>query len=394
MNNTCAIRRLIDCVDVADETPQPFVGEKRYVSTGAVDDKKINEEKVEKITYENRPSRANLTAKPGDVLFAKMQATSKMLLLSKETAENIYSTGFFAIRGKEGILLPEYLFHLMSSEQILRQKDRNCTGATQKSLTLEGLSKIIIACPALSCQATRASILGKLNELIANYQCQQNLIKDLQESYFDEHFGEGCHHPREPLEQNVEEMFIGPFGSALKNEAFVSAQDAFCMVYEQKHAIRGTMEVETRYVNKAKHDALKRFEVHGGDIIVSCRGTIGKTFVVPPSAPMGIMHPSIMKLRLRKDKYNPIFFERLLRRYFAREEAKANGSGVKMAVTATILGKVSFIRPPLSEQLRFVSLIEQMDKTKQSLNEALQTAKTLQEALEQRYFNTEACVNS
>lgn len=88
-----------------------------------------------------------------------------------------------------------------------------------------------------------------------------------------------------------------------------------------------------------------------------------------------------------------MFFERLLRRYFAREEAKANGSGVKMAVTATTLGKESFIRPPLSEQLRFVSFIEQMDKTRQSLTEAMQTAKTLQAALEQRYFNTEEKVN-
>lgn len=387
------VKRFIDCVDITDETLKPFVGEKNYVSTGAVDGEKICAEKVEKITYENRPSRANLTAKPGDVLFAKMQATSKTLLINKETAENIYSTGFFAIHGKEGVLLPGYLFHLMNSEQVLLQKDRNCTGATQKSLTLDGLSKIIIKCPPLDCQRERASILDKLNELISTYRRQQNLIRVFQESYFDEQFGEGCSYSRELLEQNVEEMFIGPFGSALKNEAFVSAQDGFCMVYEQKHAIRGTMEVETRYVNKAKHDALKRFEVHGGDIIVSCRGTIGKTFVVPSSAPMGIMHPSIMKIRLRKDRYNPMFFERLLRRYFAREEAKANGSGVKMAVTATTLGKESFIRPPLSEQLRFVSFIEQMDKTRQSLTEAMQTAKTLQAALEQRYFNTEEKVN-
>lgn len=389
MNNVCMVKRFIDCVDITDETLKPFVGEKNYVSTGAVDGEKICAEKVEKITYENRPSRANLTAKPGDVLFAKMQATSKTLLINKETAENIYSTGFFAIHGKEGVLLPGYLFHLMNSEQVLLQKDRNCTGATQKSLTLDGLSKIIIKCPPLDCQRERASILDKLNELISTYRRQQNLIRVFQESYFDEQFGEGCSYSRELLEQNVEEMFIGPFGSALKNEAFVSAQDGFCMVYEQKHAIRGTMEVETRYVNKAKHDALKRFEVHGGDIIVSCRGTIGKTFVVPPSAPMGIMHPSIMKIRLRQDRYNPIFFERLLRRYFAQEEAKANGSGVKMAVTATTLGKETFIRPPLSEQLRFVSFIERMDKVMQSLNEALQNAETLQASLKQRYFSLE-----
>ena len=44
-----------------------------------------------------------------------------------------------------------------------------------------------------------------------------------------------------PLSENVEEMFIGPFGSSLKNECFVNENEAFCMVYEQKHAIQKTM---------------------------------------------------------------------------------------------------------------------------------------------------------
>ena len=35
---------------------------------------------------------------------------------------------------------------------------------------------------------------------------------------------------KEPLSQNVEEMFIGPFGSSLKNENFVSKENGYCMV--------------------------------------------------------------------------------------------------------------------------------------------------------------------
>ena len=33
------------------------------------------------------------------------------------------------------------------------------------------------------------------------------------------------------LSENVEEMFIGPFGSSLKNEFFVDKERAYCMVY-------------------------------------------------------------------------------------------------------------------------------------------------------------------
>ena len=116
-----------------------------------------------------------------------------------------------------------------------------------------------------------------------------------------------------PLGNNVIEMFIGPFGSSLKNECFVSRDKAFCMVYEQRHAIQKTMDIETRYVDEQKYNELKRFNVQSGDIIVSCRGTIGETFIVPKNAPLGIMHPSIMKIRLKDGVYDKYYFNLLLK---------------------------------------------------------------------------------
>lgn len=154
-----------------------------------------------------------------------------------------------------------------------------------------------------------------------------------------------------PLGNNVEEMFIGPFGSSLKNECFVDEEEAYCMVYEQKHAIQKTMEVETRYINEQKYNELKRFNIHGGDIIISCRGTIGETFIVPDNAPLGIMHPSIMKIRLKEGVYDKYYFNLLLKSRLKKHETEANGSGIKMAISATELGKELFPVPTMEKQL-------------------------------------------
>ena len=174
-----------------------------------------------------------------------------------------------------------------------------------------------------------------------------------------------------PLSENVEEMFIGPFGSSLKNECFVNENEAFCMVYEQKHAIQKTMNVETRYVNEKKYNELKRFNVQAGDIIVSCRGTIGETYIIPEGAPLGIMHPSIMKIRLKKDVYDKYFFNLLLKSRLKKHEKEANGSGVKMAISATELGKELFPVPTMAEQQKITKIISQVrcviDKRKQEL---------------------------
>ena len=40
----------------------------------------------------------------------------------------------------------------------------------------------------------------------------------------------------------------------------------------------------------------KRFAVNPGDMIVSCSGTIGKTFVIPKNAPEGIINQALLKL--------------------------------------------------------------------------------------------------
>ena len=169
-----------------------------------------------------------------------------------------------------------------------------------------------------------------------------------------------CECKYSPLKENVEEMFIGPFGSALKNECFVNENEAYCMVYEQKHAIQKTMDVETRYINEQKYNELKRFNIRGGDIIVSCRGTIGETFIVPDDAPLGIMHPSIMKIRLKQGIYDKYYFNLLLKSRLKKHAIEANGSGIKMAISATELGKELFPVPSMDKQLKITNVISKI----------------------------------
>lgn len=199
-------------------------------------------------------------------------------------------------------------------------------------------------------------------------------------------FGDSTEYDSGPLADNVEEMFIGPFGSSLKNECFVPANKGYCIVYEQKHAIRKTMDVETRFVDKKKYQELQRFTIKGGDIIVSCRGTIGETFIVPNGAPLGIMHPSIMKIRLKKNIYDAVFFNYVLQNALKRHEIEANGSGVKMAITATALGQEPFIIPPLDLQKQFATFVHRTDKSKFAIKQSLKKLEMLKKSLMQQYF--------
>lgn len=213
----------------------------------------------------------------------------------------------------------EYLyFFLKSKTDYLNSLGR---GATFKEISKSIVENIEIPLPEVNQQKEIAEKFKKLEQLISLRKQQLAKLDELVKARFVEMFGDEQAFNKEPLSQNVEEMFIGPFGSSLKNENFVSKENGYCMVYEQKHAIRKTMDVETRYIDKPKYEELKRFSIHGGDIIVSCRGTIGETYIVPLNAPLGIMHPSIMKIRVKDSIYNRVFFDFLLQEKLKQHEA-------------------------------------------------------------------------
>lgn len=148
-----------------------FSWERFYIATWSLDWNNINLEKSEKVTFENKPSRANQEVEVWDVIFAKMQWTKKTLIITDFEKDYIFSSWFFVLRPWNEIL-SWYLKHFLNSASFLEQKDRNCTWATQKALTLEWLQKIQIPLPPLSTQKQIIQKLDKLTDLI-------NLKKEL-----------------------------------------------------------------------------------------------------------------------------------------------------------------------------------------------------------------------
>jgi len=85
---------------------ESFSGEKIYLATADIQDKIIVNRK-NKITYNKRPSRANMQPVKNSIWFAKMKDSPKFLLIdgSNESliSELILSTGFYGLQVGEGL---------------------------------------------------------------------------------------------------------------------------------------------------------------------------------------------------------------------------------------------------------------------------------------------------
>ena len=150
----------------------------------------------------------------------------------------------------------------------------------------------------------------------------------------------------------------GPFGSSLTKSMFVLKGDNTYKVYEQKNAIQKNEKLGTYYISKEKYQELIAFAIQPFDIIVSCAGTIGETFVLPQESMEGIINQALMLVRLYNrdiEKFYLLYFD-----YILKEEAykESKGTAIKNIPPFDVLKNFYIPLPPFSEQQRIVAEIE------------------------------------
>ena len=374
-------RNILDCMTLVGTTPSSFKGEKTYVSTGAVECDHIDYAQTELVTFENRPSRANLSAAKGDILFAKMCGTKKTLRVDEKTQDYLYSTGFCAVKAKEAVMTPEMLYHVLASDQFLMQKDQHCSGATQKAITNAGLKKITVMVPSIVEQHKLADTLDRIEQMVDKRRRQLNHLDTLVKSRFIELFGDPLHPQHSKPLGNVAMLERGRFSPRPRNDP---------RYYGGTHPFIQTGDIANcnhrlfRYkqtLNDLGTTVSKKFGV--GTIVIAIVGaTIGATAILE----IEVYAPdSVIGITVDTTQYNNVFMETLLQFWqpellrIAPESARAN-------INLSILQGIPIVDVSLELQEQFAAFVEQTDKSKLAVQEGLQELEILKKSLMQQYF--------
>ena len=380
------MEKILNFCEISGSSVKIYEGKRKYIATGDILNNKIIS--FEEVDYKNKPSRANQNVEIGDVIFAKMQNTKKVIIITKENVDNIYSTGFYVIKPKKNVT-SEFLFWLFNSKKFNDDKDKNCKGATQKAINNEGLNKIAInTLPTIQEQLKIVSKLDKVQEIIDIREKQIEQLDELIKSQFVEMFGD-TNIVKSNEKTELKTIMISANNGMARRGNDSDGSIVLRLVELQRNYI------DYSNVNKIilKDNEKKENLLAEGDILFArVNGNpdnVGRCAYYKDIGEDVYHNDHIIRVKFDLHKINPIYLCTLLNDEYGRKEFKnkIKTSAGQYTISQDGVERVKIPLPPIELQNQFADIVKQIDKQKFEIQKSLEETQKLQESLMNKYFS-------
>lgn len=369
--------RFIKDIKKSGSSCRPFQGTRLYVDTGSVSGTTISG--AIEVSFSEKPSRANLSVASGDVLFAKMQGTVKVLLIDDILGKNVYSTGFYAFNDPR--VLPSYLRHFFLSPQFNAEKDCLSKGATMKAINDDGMAQISINVPTIAQQERISSELGTIERSIQAASTQICLLDEQVKSLFNELFSD-C-----PQIKNVEA--IATLITDGEHQTPQRSETGYLLLSARNIGNHELLLNDVDHIPEGEYQRISRRVVpQEGDVLISCSGTIGRVCAVPANLQFQMVRSAalIRPAKTVRTKYLEYALTSEELQYQIQESA------VAVAQANLFQGKIKKLRirvPSLADQDKFIERLNQIDKLRFNYQRQIDLLNELMEKKMEEYFGGE-----
>lgn len=365
---------------------RPFDGTKQYLSTGDLQDDSLS---FVDVTFKDKPSRADIAVREGDVLFARMKGTKKVLRVTQELAATIVSTGFAVLRPSEDCD-PAYLATYLRTDHFERQKEKYCSGAIQPAITNGGIEKLQIPLPPVHDQIRIAHLLGKVEGLIAQRKQHLQQLDDLLKSVFLEMFGDPVRNEKgwetSPIEKFCEAVIDCPHSTPEYSDVETGY---YCV--RSSDIVEGYLDLKNTYqVSKdVFEDRITRYRPQPNDIVYSREGgRLGNAARISGGRPICLGQR--MMLFKVKSSNKPEFLWALLESAPFKSKLRGLvGGGAAPRVNIKDLKKLVVVKPDADLQELFSLFVLRADQLRARYEQSLTDLEALYGALSQKAFKGE-----
>lgn len=157
------------CVKTSNIRWKETVGEYYYIDLTSVD-RETNDIRPEQIiNADTAPSRAQQIIQTNDVLFATTRPTLRRYCFVPEQYDGqICSTGYCVLRANSEVIIPKYLYYIITTENFNLYVENNQKGASYPAISDSEVKKYSFSLPSFEEQARIVAILDKFDSLTTN----------------------------------------------------------------------------------------------------------------------------------------------------------------------------------------------------------------------------------
>ena len=282
----------------------------------------------------------------------------------------------------------QYLYYYLKSDFALHRIKAVATGSVRDNLKLEMLKNFPIRIPRVEEQEYIVQVLDKAKNIINLRRNELQKLDDLIKARFVEMFGDPETNSKGWAEIPLSEKLNVLGGYAFKSDQF---EETGGIPVLRIGNINSGYFKPVNMVYWKEERSLERYAMYPGDLVMSLTGTVGKddygnVCILGNTYEMYYLNQRNAKLEL-KDGLDKYYLAELLK--FSQVKKKLTGisRGVRQANISNkdILNLVAPI-PPMKLQQQFADFVAQIDKSKATVQKALDETQLLFDSLMQQYF--------
>ena len=270
---------------------------------------------------------------------------------------------WFKQKAKDKIL-PEYLVKAFDSKEVKDFIDKNSSGTTVGTFTIQTAKKMEISLPSLGEQREIIDKVTKIETIIKQRKQELQLLDDLIKARFVEMFGDPIKNPK-----GWEVVTIGDVVTEVRYGTSKPAVEGGKYPYLRMNnlTVDGHLDLnDLKYID-ISDDEIEKCVVRKGDVLFNRTNSIelvGKTAVFDLSEDM-VIAGYIIRVRL-----NERLLPEILSQYMNLEALKdilrsmAKGAVNQANINAQELQNIKVYVPDMELQKQFIEIKEQVDKSK------------------------------
>lgn len=261
-------------------------------------------------------------------------------------------------------------------------------GATRQKLTQSTLKKMSIPKRTVKQQLQIVQELNTIKKLITARQQELQKLDDLIKARFVELFGEPGTNPMNWKETTIgEECFYIKDGPH-KSLSDIGKENGGHPFISVRNIVDGYINFSNaKYISDEDYAAaIKKCHPEKGDMLYSKGGTTGIAKLIDVEEKFANwVHVAVLKFD--KEKLNGVFFENMLNSTYCYEQSQRLTKGIaNRDLVLSAMAQIKMYRPPLELQNQFADFVAQIDKSKATVQKALDETQLLFDSLMQQYF--------